>query len=597
MRQFYARRARRVLPAALVTLVLTAIVYARIATPADQLQALGGFRAAFAYVANWYFVHRSTDYFAPNIATSPVLHFWSLAVEEQFYLLWPLAFGGLWFATRRAAARQFAVLRGAVAAAAVLSAALALHLASNNLERAYYGTDTRVYELLAGAVIALTPRLTRGRDSTSRYARAAAVVAIAGILVLATSALDMSPITRGIWTTLCTGALIVLLERANGGLVRRALAFGPLAYLGRISYGVYLWHWPIVVFVLYDHDVAPLPLFAISGLLSTALAAVSYAVVEQPVRTARALDRLRGPVIATGLTASLIGAVVLAPVILQPTSTTVAASNVDGRSNTRLRLLDWRRALGDIPPLPACLGKPLAGCTVVRGDGKRVLLIGDSNARMWIPTFTAIAKREGWSFAVATRPVCPWQRGLQYHLSAAYREQCRRHQDDWYERMVPKLDPDVVVLAHQAYDDPGYSQSFYGLDGRPVFHDSPRLETVLRDASAASLRALERPGRKVVLLEPTPLSSANPLNCLSRGGDQERCRYRANAEPTPLERFYREYASEHADVEAVDADRLVCPRLPVCDPVVGEIIVKRDGSHITATYARSLAPSVAPFLR
>jgi peptidoglycan/LPS O-acetylase OafA/YrhL len=597
MRQFYARRARRVLPAALLTLVVTAIVYARIATPADQLQALGGFRAAFAYVANWYFVHQSTDYFAPDVATSPVLHFWSLAVEEQFYLLWPLAFGGLWYATKRAAARQLAVLRLAVGGAAVLSAAAALYLASSNLERAYYGTDTRVYELLAGAVIALTPRLTQVHESTSRYARRFAAGAIAGILVLASSALEMSPITRGIWTTLATGALIVLLERASGGLVRRALGWGPVAYLGRISYGVYLWHWPIVVFVLYDHDVAPLTLFAISGLGSTALAAVSYAVVEQPVRTARTLDRLRGPVIAAGLTASLIGAVVLAPVILEPASTTVAASNVDGQPGTGLRLLDWRRALGDIPPLPACLGKPLAQCAVVDGDGKRVLLIGDSNARMWIPAIAAIAKREGWSFSVATRPVCPWQRGLQYHLAASYREQCRRYQNDWYERMVPRLDPDVVVLAHQAYDDPGYPQSFYGLDGRPVFQDSPRLESVLGDASAASLGALERPGRKVVILEPTPLSSANPLNCISRGGDQSRCRYRAGTEPTPLERFYREYAAEHPDVESVDADRMICPRLPVCDPVVGEIIVKRDGSHITATYARSLADSLAPFLR
>jgi hypothetical protein len=163
--------------------------------------------------------------------------------------------------------------------------------------------------------------------------------------------------------------------------------------------------------------------------------------------------------------------------------------------------------------------------------------------------------------------------------------------------MIPKLDPDVVVLAHQAYDDPGYPASFYGLDGRPAFHDSPRLETVLRDASSASLRALERPDRKIVILEPTPLARANPLSCLSRGGDQSRCEYRAKADPTPLELFYRDYADSHPDVEAVDADRMVCPRLPVCDPVVGEIIVKRDGSHITATYARSLAGSLAPFLR
>jgi hypothetical protein len=100
-----------------------------------------------------------------------------------------------------------------------------------------------------------------------------------------------------------------------------------------------------------------------------------------------------------------------------------------------------------------------------------------------------------------------------------------------------------------------------------------------------------------VIIEPTPLSSTNPLSCLSRGGAQSRCRYRADPAPTLLELFYRAYAHAHPEVRSVDADRMVCPRFPTCDPVVGQIIVKRDGSHLTATYARSLAGSLAPFLR
>jgi peptidoglycan/LPS O-acetylase OafA/YrhL len=106
-RHFYSRRVRRILPAAVVALVVTAVVYAVVASPSDMVGVLGGFRAALFYVANWYFIHQTTNYFAANVNSSPVLHFWSLAVEEQFYLLWPVMLGGLYVATRRAGRRRW----------------------------------------------------------------------------------------------------------------------------------------------------------------------------------------------------------------------------------------------------------------------------------------------------------------------------------------------------------------------------------------------------------------------------------------------------------------------------------------------------------
>ena len=100
--RFYARRMRRLLPASAVLLLVTAVVYSAIASPADVVNAVGSFKAAFLYVANWYFIHQSSDYFATNVSTSPVVHFWSLAIEEQFYLVWPVLLGGLFVATRSA---------------------------------------------------------------------------------------------------------------------------------------------------------------------------------------------------------------------------------------------------------------------------------------------------------------------------------------------------------------------------------------------------------------------------------------------------------------------------------------------------------------
>jgi peptidoglycan/LPS O-acetylase OafA/YrhL len=598
-KRFYARRARRVLPAALVTLVVTAVAYALVATPAERFQIVDGVRAAFVYLANWLFVHQSTDYFAPSVTSSPVLHFWSLAVEEQFYLLWPLLLGGLWVATRRAGTRQIVALRSVVVVAAVASAGAALTIGATNLERAYYGTDTRAYQLLAGAALALTPQLFASARLAGRVARWGSAAAMVALFVLASSAFAMSPISRGVFVAAVAVVLIVTLEQAHGGLVARALSWEPVAYLGRISYGVYLWHWPVIVIALHGRNISAPKLFVISVVLSTALAAISYRLLEQPIRTSRALDRYRVPVVAVGLAASLVCGVVVAPVILEPGNTSVSASGVNGPSATKLRLLDWRVALEDIPPLPNCTGRAVFKCTLEHGSGTRVLLIGDSVARAWIPTFRGIAKQRSWKFSVATRPVCPWQRGLQNFLTPALRAVCRGHQEDWYEHVIPKLDPEIIILAHQAYDDPGFPVSFFDSDDSGVLADSPRLESVLDDASDASLQVLRGSGRQVVILEPLPVAPPpfDPLNCLSKGGDSSQCTYRANRGPTPLERHYRSYADDHDRVVSVDADRLVCPRLPICDPVIGRIIVKRDPTHLTATFARSLVDPMDALLR
>jgi peptidoglycan/LPS O-acetylase OafA/YrhL len=180
-------------------------------------------RASFLYDANWYFIGQSADYFAADINGSPVIHFWSLAVEEQFYLVWPLVLGALFAASRWFGKRRMTFVRGAVVVLGLASVIAALQVSDYDLSRAYHGTDTRGYQLLAGAFLALTPKLfALGRRAT-RFGGIVAFGGLAAIVVLATSALDMDAIHRGIATTIATVALIVAIENVRSASVTQTL--------------------------------------------------------------------------------------------------------------------------------------------------------------------------------------------------------------------------------------------------------------------------------------------------------------------------------------------------------------------------------------
>jgi peptidoglycan/LPS O-acetylase OafA/YrhL len=589
-RRFYSRRFRRILPAAAVMLIATAIAYLIVASPLQSFIAVSDFRAAFLYFANWHFVQQSTDYFATNVNSSPVLHFWSLAVEEQFYLTWPLLLSGLFLVARFAGRRRWMTLRIVVLAAILVSATEALRIGAHQLDRAYYGTDTRAYQLLAGALLALTPQLFELGSRFVRIARLAAPIALAAIVVLGSSILNMSAITRGVVVVVVTLVLITALEGAEHSRVRRTLSLSPIAYLGRISYATYLWHWPIDVLVLLHHQPSPFAMFAISSVGATLLAAISFRLIEHPVRASAVLDRFRGPVIAGSLAVSVVAGLVFVPAILEAPSATaniasislpVARIPLSGRT-----LLNWRTAQNDIPPVPDCLGKPVADCIIVHGTGARVLLMGDSLARMWIPAFVTIAQHDSLTLAVASYPACPWQQLERRGLDQS--PNCPAHTRYWYDRFVPGFDPDIIVLAERAYDAPGNVLSL-AVNGQTLRASAGPAERELAAASTHSLQVLHRVGRKIVILQPTPLPPSmnlNTLECLSTGNTH--CYFRIDPALTGLEdEFLR--LGNNRDVFTLDLDHLVCPRLPICDPVVNNIIVRRDHTHLTATYAAALA--------
>jgi len=602
-RRFYARRFRRLLPAAFVTLIVTAIVYTAVAAPVDVIAARGGFRASFLYVANWHFIAQSNDYFGADVNNNPVLHFWSLAVEEQFYLAWPLLLSGLALFARRFGDRRWQVVRIAMFAGFLLSLGAALHLSHIDLNRAYYGTDTRAYELLAGALLAITPHIVRGAKQRVATMGIVAAVALAALVFVATSHVHLGEIQRGLAATIVSCALIVALEASRAGWVGRGLSTPSAVYLGRVSYGTYLWHWPVIVIATERFTPNPWSLFALTCLIATGIASLSFQVLEQRVRLSRVLDGHRTAVIVVGLATSVVGGLILIPAIMDdPGGGSSSASGIGIVANgvdTRVpvpRDLDLQGAADAKYGRPDCYEAPVERCTIMGKSGPRILLVGDSHAQSMIKAFEGVARKHDMTLAIVTSPNCPWEQGaveLPIGHPADLAQVCRSHQDDWYERVVPELKPDLVVLVHRTLDDP-LTPSVVGFPGSgPINASKPGFEEEIEAATDRTVDALRADGRKIVMVEPLPTAPGafNPFTCLSKAKFLDECRYVAVAQPTPLERYFRSIA-DGKDVFSIDLDRLVCPYLPICDPMVAGVVVKKDPQHITAPFSAAMSDAI-----
>jgi peptidoglycan/LPS O-acetylase OafA/YrhL len=594
LRRFYARRFRRLLPAAFVALTVTAVVYTAIASPVEVSAAVPSFKAAFLYSTNWHLIHQAAAYFGADINTNPVLHFWSLAVEEQFYLLWPLTLGGLYALTRRIdPARRLHVIRTIVAVGALASAIWALSLRNSNPNRAYYGTDTRAYELLAGAFIALVPTLIATAKQHRRTMRIATAFGAAAVLVLASSWVDVDAIERGIAVTITTCVLIVAVEAAEGGLVRRTLSTRTMVYLGKISYGTYLWHWLVILVLLRAFRPSPVATVGIGALVATALASLSFEMLERPVRMSRFFDRYPRAVITAGLAISVVSALVLIPKIATPSNASAAA-----RHSTEPSFLTPVPAGLEARALeghfPQCIKRRGFICTIRNGTGLRFLLLGDSNAATLTPMLADISDREGLALYSSVQAGCPWQRDLYTRF---YLDNCRRLKESLYGGAISELRPDVVVVMNVAYGgDNRNTPPLLGPNRKPV-----GFSAVAR-ATRRSVALLRAKGREVLLVEPFPVPTApnasfDPFICLHDASVLEQCRYTANPSPSPIERLYRGLAKEDHRIYSLDLDRDVCPLLPICDPVIGGVIVKMNATHITTQYSHALGPRVDIELR
>jgi len=286
---FLARRARRLLPALACVLAAVALYAATLAKPDELATIRGDALATIGYFANWRAIFTSRDYWALFRNPSPLEHTWSLAIEEQFYLVWPLVVWALVRDGRGPAAAKRVLATSVVLASASLTWMIVIFDPADP-SRVYFGTDTRIASILVGAALAAWLGM-RGPARSRRLGTALEAGAIGSLALIAFAWTHFSGSTDILYRgglfagAIATAAVIAAVVRPAPGVTARLLAFRPLAALGLVSYGVYLWHWPI--YIVLDQSRAHLggwPLLALRCAVTFAVAAVSYRFVEQPIR-------------------------------------------------------------------------------------------------------------------------------------------------------------------------------------------------------------------------------------------------------------------------------------------------------------------------
>jgi peptidoglycan/LPS O-acetylase OafA/YrhL len=576
--QFYARRARRLLPAAILVLVVTFLAGAVVYSPLEQeFYAKSGLATA-AYLSNVHFMREATDYFATEISHDPFLHTWSLAVEEQFYLVWPLLVA--WGLTRGGSRRRLVTLITMVSAIALVGCVL---LTMRYKPWAFFGSPARAWEFGLGGLATLLPvTLLRSRPALCRAMGWAGLIGIAISAVALTGDMPF-PGPAAMLPVLATAAVLIGGAGAPGEGVSVVLSTAPVQHVGRLSYSWYLWHWPVLALAAVAFPTISLPGRMVAALAALGAAAASFAVMERRIRFHPVL--VSRPVLSLGLAAGL-SAVGLAAAL-------GAQGFADHVSSGRRQQL-YAAAVNDAAALSrrCVLGFTSPGLRqCVFGDSlslTTVVLFGDSHASQWFPAVQEIAKEQGWRVVTLVKASCAFAMVPVYNPALGYQDDACAEWRQLALKRILELKPRLVVAANSI----GYVQREGRSDG--LSQVSP---TAWRNGIRQTLGILDSAGVPAVFLRDTPRPKANIPLCLSRAA------YRGRPESVCSEPRYlavdddlfeieRSATTHLRSVETLDMSDAICGP-DICQEVQSDMVVHRDRSHLTATFVTSLAPELA----
>jgi peptidoglycan/LPS O-acetylase OafA/YrhL len=630
---FWARRARRLLPALFFLVAVIGLYYA----VAGSAQAIPGLKgdgiSALTYYSNWHQIAAGTSYFATTGPVSPLEHTWSLAIEEQFYVVWPIVLGGvLWLASRgakRSSQRPFLVLLGVTVVGAIASAVdtALLFAGGKNLDRVYYGTDTRAASLLIGASLAIVLAISRTRsaqradeatavrhtdDAPRQGARRDRALAAGALLALGV-VLATAATARGSdgwlypYGLLGLDAAVVLLilaaVRQPVSLAARALAYRPLRALGKISYGLYLWHFPLFLWLTASAvGVSGTPLLIIRLAVTLAVSTVSYFLIEQPIRQRRRptwLVRALAPLAAGGAVAALL----LASAADQlPVGIPAAATLPQPPPQLRGSDPSCTVTLKDAPdygmaPLPASKEQQFVYSALGyhqltwSGSGqktfqtcppKRVLMVGDSLAFTLGVPWLSNEERYGIELANGALLGCAFTTDGELDVDGTWEAQsegCPTEAEHWAtEANALKAQAVVVELGYRDTLD-------WKINGKVVHIGEPAFDASLEKQIDRFIQTMGAGGRKILFLS---IPYVDPPN----EPDGSAAPAASPARHALINSMLQEAARRHpGQVSVLDIDQTVSPGNHYNNKVNGQLC-RFDGVHFSAYCSELLEPNV-----
>lgn len=602
--RFYARRARRLLPAGTLVLVSTVVAsYAWIGgTRAERVAEDARWSALFA--SNFRFIQQGTDYLDARLPPSPLQHFWSLAVEEQFYAVWPLAMMAIALLFKRIPLR----LRLAVILTAIITASLvwSIHQTSVDATAAYFSPFPRASELAAGALLAVcAPWLSaipRRAGALVSWGGVAVIFLVAFLFDANTTFPGYAAMLPVIGAVLAVGGGSI----APGDGAERLLKLPPFQLIGKVSYSLYLWHWPILVIAEgragHELSVGQNLLLCAAAL---GLSAVTYVLVENPVRNAEMLKQ-RTPLASVAVGVAMVAlSFGLATWYIQTQGTGGEAIAADAQVQQFPEEDDIFAAVAagvnvtswpDQPPRISNLAYS-KDCNVTRADttsstcvfgdpsgATTAVIYGDSHAAMWIPALDIIGKQEQIRFIQLTKPGCP---ALDFTI---YSQTLKREYTECTEYRsfalgkIAEIKPDVVLISN-AYQDVTMS-----VDGKSTSDGVP--EAWMKGLTSIIQQIAPNTGR-IVVIGDMAYPNESGIDCLTaHPNDVQACNTpRSDAVDDEHNRLEGQTAIA-AGADYVDTIPWFCTD-SICPAVIGGLTVHRDNYHTGENYVVYLAQALA----
>lgn len=607
LRGFYARRAKRLLPLSAVLLATVGVLSMILLSPLRNTEVAGDIIASALYVANWHFAAQSVDYFAQGLEPSPVLHLWSLAIEEQFYVVWPgLMLVVTWIFRRRGHSVR-PILWVAVLAIFAGSLVYGIVLTDDKPAFAYFSTFARAWELGLGAALALigTLKLPRLAAAALGWAGIAAIVYASFVFTGDTAFPGVAALvpTLGAAALILSGTALAATAGGVTGLKAGAgwvLSLAPVRYVGRISYSWYLWHWPFLIFAAAIWGPR---LSVAAGLLAVAASWVptqlTHMLIEDPVRRAPALRRLPNRAIALGLACMAVAvgvgiglresqpSVRLAKLGDVPGAAALVDQPVPQETATALRPNPLKaRADRGRSYYEGCMvgieGTNSNKCLYGNPTGDRTLILfGDSHAMQYFPAVEELAEIHGWRLIVLTKAECPPE---EVEVKSMVEDREYSQCDVWRQEAFKRIEKGGKSVTVVMSGDTEYTP--YGANGEQL--SGREAAEAMEAGYLRTLKRIEAAGPHTVVIRDNPTSTEDIPSCVSEDIQHlGRCAFPRRKE---WDKEYDVRAAEASpDTHLVDFIGDICPG-EVCRAVIGNALVYRDKDHLTATFARTLEP-------